>query len=77
MSKKILNLKNFLKQNIQEFWVTIKRPNMRILDIGGEEFQYRGSENILNKLTEETFPNSKKDTPIKVQKEYRRVNRLD
>lgn len=35
-SKKMLNLKKFLKQNNQEIWDIVKRPNLRIIGRGEE-----------------------------------------
>ena len=50
----------FLTQNIHEIWDTMKRPNLRIIVVEeGEEFQLKGTENILNKIIEENFPNSR------------------
>ena len=56
----------------------MKRPNLRIIGIEeGKETHVKGSENILNKIIEEKFPNLKKEMPIKVQEAYRTPNRLD
>ena len=42
-----------MTQNIQEIWDTIKRPNLRIVEIEeGEDAQLRGPENIFNKIIE-------------------------
>ena len=65
-----------LTQNIQEIWETMKRPNLRIIEVEGEEYQLKGPENIFNKIVEENFPNLKKDIPMKVQETYRTPNRL-
>ena len=64
-----------LTQNIQEIWDTMKRPNLRIIDI--EEVQLKSTKNILNKIIEENFPNLKKDMPVKIQEAYRTPNRLN
>ena len=77
-SKKMLNLKMFLTPNIQEMWDTMKRPNLRIREI--EEIgdsQFKGPENIFNKIIEENFPNLKKEIVINPQKDYRTPSRLD
>ena len=66
----------FSSQNIQGFWDTRKKPNLRIIGIEGE-LQIKGPENIFNKIIEENFPNLKNDIPIKVQEAYRTPNRLD
>ncbi|KAL6089223.1 hypothetical protein STEG23_031369 [Scotinomys teguina] len=70
--------KKVIKQNVQEIWDTMKRPNIRIIGIEeGEEYQLKGTENIFNKIIEENFPNLKKEPPIKIQEAYRTPNRLD
>ena len=59
--------KKFLTQNIEEIWDTVKRPNLRIIGVEeGEELQFKGPENIFNKIIEENFPNLRKDIPMKV-----------
>ena len=67
----------FSSQNIQEIWDTIKRPNLRIIGVEGEQLRIKGPENIFNKIIEENFPNLKNDIPMKVQEAYRTPNRLD
>ncbi|KAL6087923.1 hypothetical protein STEG23_014461 [Scotinomys teguina] len=70
--------KKVIKQNVQEIWDTMKRPNIRIIGIEeGEEYQLKGMENIFNKIIEENFPNLKNEPPIKIQEAYRTPNRLD
>ncbi|KAL6093590.1 hypothetical protein STEG23_012833 [Scotinomys teguina] len=70
--------KKAIKQNVQEIWDTMKRPNIRIIGIEeGKEYQLKGTENIFNKIIEEKFPNLKKEPPIKIQEAYRTPNRLD
>ncbi|KAL6041447.1 hypothetical protein STEG23_023562 [Scotinomys teguina] len=70
--------KKVIKQNVQEIWDTMKRPNIRIIGIEeGEEYQLKGMENIFNKIIEENIPNLKKEPPIKTQEAYRTPNRLD
>jgi hypothetical protein len=64
-SQKMPNLK-VLKQNIQENWDTMKRPNLGIIGVDGDS-QLKGPENIFNKIIEENFPNLKKEMPINVQ----------
>lgn len=40
-----------------------------------ETTQDKGTENIFNKITEEKFPNPKKEDIIKVEEAYRRLNK--
>lgn len=43
----------------------------------GEELQLKGTENILNKIIKENFPNLKKDKPMEGTRSYRSPNRLN
>jgi hypothetical protein len=72
-SQKMPNLK-VLKQNIQENWDTMKRPNLGIIGVDGDS-QLKGPENIFNKIIEENFPNLKKEMPINIQEVYTTPNR--
>ena len=57
LTKENSKFNKFSSQNIQEMWVTIKKPNVRIIGVEeGEELQIKGPENIFNKIIEETFP---------------------
>ena len=41
----------FLTQNIQEIWDTMKRPNLRIIEVEeGDKLKLKGPENIFNKI---------------------------
>ena len=64
-------------QAIQEIWDTMKRPNLRIIGIEGEEIKLKRTKNIFNKIIEENFPSLKKDMHMKIQETYRIPNRLD
>ena len=44
--KENVKSKKFLTQNIQEIWDTMKRPNLRIIGIEGQDSQIKGTENI-------------------------------
>jgi hypothetical protein len=69
--------KKLLTQNIQEIQVTIRRPNIRIIDIEeSKDSQLKGPVNIFNKIIEENFPNLKKKMPMNIQEAYRTPNRL-
>jgi hypothetical protein len=53
----------------------MKRPNLRIIRIEeNKDSQLKGLENVFNKITEENFPNIKKEMAIKVQEAYRTPN---
>jgi hypothetical protein len=56
----MLNLKYSLHKSFKEICNTIKRSNLRIIEVEGEESWLQGSENIFNKIIEENFPNLKK-----------------
>ena len=75
--KENIKSNKFLTQDIQKIWDTMKRQSLRIIGIE-EELQFKGTENIFNKIIEESFPNLKKDIRMKVQEEvYRTSNRLN
>jgi chromosome segregation ATPase len=65
------------ERKTQELTDSIKRPNLRIMDIEEEEVQAKGMHNIFNKIKTENFPNLEKTMPIQVQKASRTLNRPD
>jgi chromosome segregation ATPase len=65
------------KRNMQELTDSIKRSNLRILGIQGEEVQAKGTRNIFNKTVTVNFQNLEKAMPIQVQEAFRTPNRLD
>jgi hypothetical protein len=62
---------------MQEFTHSIKRPNLRIMGIEGEEVEAKGICNIFNKIITENFSNLEKVLPIQIQEASRTPNRLD
>lgn len=54
----------------------MKKPNLRIMELEGEEPQLKGLENIYKKIVEENFPNIKREMTIKAQEAYRTPNGL-
>jgi chromosome segregation ATPase len=55
------------EKKMQEFTDSIKRPNLRIMDIEeGEEVQAKGMCNIFNKIITVNFPNLETMMPIQV-----------
>jgi DNA-binding transcriptional ArsR family regulator len=62
---------------MQELTASIKRPNLRIMGIEGEEVQAKGIRNIFNKIITKNFPTLEKTMPIQIQKASRTPNRLD
>jgi chromosome segregation ATPase len=66
------------ERNMQELTNSIKRPNLKIMDIeAGKEVQAKGIYNILNKLITENLTNLEKTMPIQIQEASRTANRLD
>ena len=56
----------------------IQRPILRIIGIEeSKNFQFKGSVNIFNEMTQENFPNLKKEMPMNIQEAHRTPNRLD
>jgi hypothetical protein len=46
----------------------MRRPNLRIIGIEeNEDYQFKGPVNIFNKMTEENFPNLKKEMPVNIR----------
>jgi hypothetical protein len=70
--------KKILTQNIQEIQDKMRRPNLqKIIVDENEDFQLKRPTNIFNKITEENFPNLKREMPRNIQEAYRIPNRLD
>jgi hypothetical protein len=65
------------ERNMQELNNSIKRQNLRIMGIEGEEVQAKRICNIFDKIITERFPNLKIDLPIQVQEASRMPNRFD
>jgi hypothetical protein len=65
------------EKKMQELTDSIKRPNLRIVCIEGEEVQEKGMSNIFNKIITENFPNLEKIMPIQGQEASRTPNRPD
>jgi hypothetical protein len=56
----------------------MRRPSLRKIGIEeSKDSQVKRPVNILNKITEENFPNIKKEMPMNVQEASRIPNRLD
>jgi hypothetical protein len=62
---------------MQKYTNSIKRSNLRIMGIEGEEVQAKGIHNIFNKIITENFPNLEKTMPFQVQEASGTPNRLD
>ena len=78
LDNKNVKSEKFPTQNIQEIWDTMKRPNLRIIEIEeGEEFQLKAPEDIFNKIIVEKIFNLRQEMPIKIEEAYRTQNRLD
>jgi chromosome segregation ATPase len=66
------------ERNMQKLSDSIKRPNLRIMNIEeGEEGQTKGIHNIFNKIITENFPNLKKVLLLQVQEVSTAPKRLD
>jgi hypothetical protein len=63
------------EKKMQELTDSIKKPNLRIMGIEGEEVQANGLHNIFNKIITENFLNLKKSIPIQMQEASRTPNR--
>jgi hypothetical protein len=60
--------KKVLTQNLQEIQDTMRRTNLRVIDIEeSKDSQLKGSVNIFNKIIEENVPNLKEEMPMNIQ----------
>jgi hypothetical protein len=59
---------------MQELTDSIKRPNLTIIGIEGEEVQAKVMHNTFNKIITENFPNLEKSIPIQMQEASRTPN---
>jgi hypothetical protein len=67
------NAKKLLTQNIQEIQNTMRRPNLRIIDIEeSNDSHVKGRVNIFNKIIEENFPDLKQEMPMNIQDSTRK-----
>jgi hypothetical protein len=61
--------------NMAEVWDTIKRPNLRIIDIEeGVDLQIKSIGNTLNNIIAENLPKLEKRRDIQVQEDFRTPN---
>jgi uncharacterized coiled-coil protein SlyX len=68
--------KKLLTQNIQEIQDTMRRWDLRTICIEySEDSQLKRASKYLPKITEEKFPNLKKEMPISIQESCRTTNR--
>jgi hypothetical protein len=66
------------KWNMKDFWGTMKRPNLQIMNIEeGEEIQTKGIDNLFNRIIAENFLSLEKGTVTQVQEAYRTLNCQD
>jgi hypothetical protein len=70
-------MQKILAQNIQEIQDTMRRQNLQIIVDENDNFQLKGPANIFNKITQENFPNLKKEMPMNIQEAYKTPNRQD
>ena len=69
--KENVKSKKFLTQDIQEIWDTMKKPNLRIIGLEeGEDSQFKGTENMFNKIIEGNVLKQKKKVAINIQESY-------
>ena len=56
---------------IREISDSLKRNNIRIIGVSGDEEREKGVEGLSEQITEEKCPNLEKDTDIKIQEVQR------
>jgi hypothetical protein len=72
----IKQLKNH-ERNMQKCTYSIRKTNLRLLSIEGEEVQTKGIHNIFNKIITENYPSLMKTMPIQVQEVSKTPNGLN
>lgn len=76
--KEYIFLKEYRPKTCRKCWTLWRYKNLQIIGIDeGKEAQFKGTENIFNKIIEQRLQNLKKEVPIKVQETHWRPNRLD
>ena len=68
-------LKN--EDSLRDFWDNIKHTNICIIRVPEGEDREKGTENILEDIIAEDFPNLGEETDIQVQEEQRVPNRIN
>jgi hypothetical protein len=64
--------------NMQDILDTMKRPNLQIMGVEeGKERQTKGTENLVNRIIAENFPNLKKERVTQAQEAYRTPSHQD
>ena len=60
-----------IEDSLRDLWDNIKRTNIRIIGVPGEEEKKKGTEKILEEITVENFPNMGKEIVNQVQEAQR------
>jgi len=69
-TKDDIKCKKLLTQNIQEIQDTMRRSNLRKIDMEeNKDSQIKGTVNIFNKIMEENFPNLDIEMPINIKED--------
>jgi hypothetical protein len=58
------------KWNMKDVFDTMKKPNLQIMGVEGEETQTKGTDNLFTRIGE-SFPNLEKERVTQVQEAYR------
>jgi hypothetical protein len=62
---------------MQDIWDIMKRSNLQIMGVEGEEIQTKYTDNLFNRIIAENFLNLNKERVIQVQEAYRTSNHQD
>jgi hypothetical protein len=60
--------------DMQATWDIMKRPNLQIMGVEGEEIQTKEINNLFNRIIAENFPNLEEERVTQVQEAYRTPN---
>ena len=69
--------KELNEDNLRDLWHNVKRPNIRIIGVPGEDDKKKGHEKILEEIIVENFPKMKKEIATQVQETQRIPKRIN
>ena len=65
------------EDNLRDLWDNVKRPNIRVIGVPGEEDKKKDHEKILEEIKDENFPKMGKKIITQVQETQRVPNRIN
>ena len=66
-----------IEDSLRDFWDNIKRTNIQIIGVPGDEEKKKGTEKIFEEIIVENFPNMGKEIATEVQEAQRVPDRIN